>query len=260
MTSLANRLYSDYAMPSRLPVHEEFLHAARAAGYAQTSVRQFFDAVHDGAWNPEQKVVIHRHDIDTDLRTARKLFDIETKHGIHSSFYFRLSTLDFGFMRAIEEYGSEASYHYEELATFAKKHGIKTPARIPDRLPEIRSDFARNFHWIEQKLGRKMTTVASHGDFANRTLKLKNTEVLKDQQLRESCGIKCEAYDEALLQHIDFYVSDKPPPQFYHPGSPLDALGRHRRICFLTHPRQFETNWIENTKDNLFRLYEGATW
>ena len=34
----------------------------------------------------------------------------------------------------------------------------------------------------------------------------------------------------------------------------------HRRICLLTHPRQFETNWGANTRDNLVRLYEGLTW
>jgi hypothetical protein len=105
-----------------------------------------------------------------------------------------------------------------------------------------------------------MTTVASHGDFANRRLKLNNTEVLNDGALRATCGILCEAYDRMLLDHIDFYAADRPYPQYFHPSSPFDALGKHARICLLTHPRQCETNWIENTKDNLFRMYEGATW
>jgi hypothetical protein len=246
-------------MPSRLASYEEFVRAAKNSGYTQTSVRGFFNSLHDGN-GPVEKIVIHRHDIDTDLRTTRKLFEIEKKHGIKSSYYFRISTLDFNLMREIEEYGSEASYHYEELATFAKKNKIKSPAEIRSRLPQIREEFLGNFRWIEQRFGKKMTTVAGHGDFANRRLKLSNTEILDDNQLRKNCGIECETYDSSLLDNIDIYIADRPHPQYYYPTSPFDAIGRHNKIYFLTHPRQVETNWKENTKDNLTRCYEGLTW
>ena len=260
MTILVSRLYSDYLMPSRLPAYEQFIVAACDLGYAQTSVRDFHASMACASVPGNQRIVVHRHDIDTDLRTARKLFELEKKYHIKSSFYFRLSTLDFTLMREIEDYGSEASYHYEELATFAKKNGLRDAAGVQARMPEIRESFSRNFRTIERQLGAKMTTVASHGDFANRRLKLNNTELLKDQQLRDSCGIRCEVYDEALLQRFDFYVADRPHPKYYHPSHPNEALGTYRSICFLTHPRQFETNWLANTKDNLFRLYEGARW
>jgi hypothetical protein len=253
---MLRRLYCDYLMPSRLATHEEVVCTAHEAGYTQTSVREYFDLVREGRDLPE-KVLVHRHDIDTDLRTTRKLFEIEKKHGIKSSFYFRLSTLDFSLMREIEEYGSEASYHYEELATYAKKNKIKDPAALRSRLPAIRSNFIANFKRVEQRLGKKMRTVASHGDFANRRLKVNNTEILADQRLRDDCGIQCEAYDRALLDQFDIYIADRPAPQYYHPIPPSSALRVHRRICLVTHPRQVETNWKENTKDNLFRFYEG---
>jgi hypothetical protein len=259
MRTLFNRVYSDYVMPSRLATHEHLIRTAHDAGYTQTSVRRFFDSMRVGP-RPHEKFVVHRHDIDTDVRTARKLFEVEKKHNIKSSYYFRLSTLDIDLMREIEDYGSEASYHYEELATFAKANKIKDPADIRGRLPEIQHNFETNFRRIEQGLGRKMTTVASHGDFANRRLKLNNTEILKDPQLRERCGIKCETYDLGLMEHVDIYISDRPYPQYYHPISPVNAIGRYRRIYLLTHPRQCETNWRENTKENLFRFYEGLTW
>lgn len=259
MTSLFNRLYSDYAMPSRLDAYEDFIRAANEAGYTQTSVRSFFKSLCGRAPRPD-KVVVRRHDIDTDLRTTRKLFEIERRHGVKSSYYFRLSTLDLGLMEEIEAYGSEASYHYEELATFAKRNNIKDATTVRARMPEIRTNFRNNFERIEQWLGRKMLTVASHGDFANRQLKLNNTEVLNDHQLRASCGIECETYDRCLLSHFDVYISDRPHPQYYHPISPLDAIGRHRKIYLLTHPRQCETNWKANTKENLLRFHEGLKW
>jgi hypothetical protein len=258
MRTLFNRLYSDYVMPSRLTMHEQFIRSARDAGYRQTSVRGFLESMRAGQ-PPNDPVVIHRHDIDTDVRTARKLFELEKRHGIRSSYYFRLSTMDFGLMREIEEYGSEASYHYEELASFAKKNKITNPAAIPARLPEIKQKFEQNFRWVEQRLGKKMTTVASHGDFANRRLKVNNT-ILIDPELRERCGIECETYDQTLMENVEIYISDRAYPQYYHPISPMHALGRHQRIYLLTHPRQVETNWRENTKDNLFRFYEGLTW
>lgn len=258
MNILFGRIYSDYVMPSRLAEHETLLLRARDAGYTQTSVRQFHRSLQDG--NRDEKVLVHRHDIDTDVRTARKLFEIEKRCGIKSSYYFRICTLDYDFMREIDEYGSEASYHYEELATFAKKNHIKDPAEILRRLPQIRAEFQTNFQSIEKRLGKKLTTVASHGDFANRRLKVANTEILGDQELRARCGIHCEAYDENFLGNFDVYISDRAAPQYYHPISPVAAIGKHRQICLLTHPRQCETNWAENTKSNLQRFYEGLAW
>ncbi|MBC7454562.1 MAG: hypothetical protein H7335_12805 [Massilia sp.] len=259
MNTILNRLYCDFLMPSRLAAYEDLVRAAHQAGYAQTSVRLYHDMLSQGRCLPD-KVIVHRHDIDTDLRTTRKLFELEKKHGIKSSFYFRLSTIDIDLMREIEEYGSEASYHYEELATYAKKNRIKDAAALRARLPQIRTDFIANFSRIEQRLGTKMRTVAGHGDFANRKLKVNNTEILEDPQLRRRCGIDVETYDRTMMGSIDIYITDRPPPQFYHPSSPLDSLGRHGRIYLLTHPRQVETNWQANAKENLFRFYEGLTW
>ena len=133
MNAILNRLYCDYLMPSQLASYEDLVCAAKQAGYVQTSVRGFHDMVSKGQPLAE-RVFVHRHDIDSDLRTTRKLFEIEKKHGIKSSYYFRLSTLDFGLMQEIEEYGSEASYHYEELAAFAKKHKLKDPAIVRSQL------------------------------------------------------------------------------------------------------------------------------
>jgi hypothetical protein len=246
-------------MPSRLGIYDNFVRQALNLGYAQTSVRSYFKFMR-GTEYYDKKIIVHRHDIDTDVRTARKLFEVEKKHNIKSSFYFRKATLDFDFMREIEEYGSEASYHYEEVASFAKKNHIKDPSEIRKHFPEIRNEFLANFNLIEGLLGKKLTTVASHGDFANRRLKLINHELLNDQKLRERCGIECESYDQTLLNNFDIYISDRPHPQYYYPISPFDAIGQHKKICLLTHPVQWETNWIESTKSNLVRIYEELNW
>jgi hypothetical protein len=258
MKQLLHRIQNDYLMPSRLGIYEALVAEARDQGYRQMPVRDFFIAAQDGKLPP--RVLVHRHDIDSDLRTARKLFAIESRHGVHASYYFRLATLDFGLMREIEAAGSEASYHYEEVAEFAKREHLRDAAAVRARFPEIRALFAANFERIENQLAIKMRTVASHGDFANRRLNIINHELLRDPALRLRCGITCEAYDEQLLRHFDLYLADRPAPQYYYPMSPFAALGKHAHICFLTHPVQWETNWIENTRCNLRRLVEQATW
>jgi hypothetical protein len=258
MTRLAARLYADYLMPSRLREYDALLARAAQAGYRQMSVRAFYRAMRAGGGL--DRVLVHRHDIDSDLRTARKMFDLEVRRGVSASYYFRLSTLDAGFMHAIEAAGSEASYHYEEVATFAKRHRLRRSDDVRARFPEIRDLFLRNFTRIREQVGLPMTTVASHGDFANRRLKVINHELLRDPALRRRCGIECESYDFDLLRHFDLYISDRPYPVYYTPLSPFDALGRHQRICLLTHPIQWETNWLENTRCNMLRLAEELAW
>jgi hypothetical protein len=259
MKTLLNRLYSDYLMPSRLPEYEALLVRAAQCGYRQLSVRDFHREVRRDT-TPPARVLVHRHDIDSDLRTARKMFALETKHGVKASYYFRLSTLDYGFMRDIEAAGSEASYHYEEVATFAKRHRLRRGDDVRACFPEIADLFVRNFMRIGERLGTPMTTVASHGDFANRRLKVINHELLSDPALRRRCGIECESYDTELLRHFDVYISDRPHPVYYYPISPFEALGRYDRICFLTHPVQWETNWLESTRCNVVRLAEEVAW
>lgn len=259
MKTLMNRLYGNYLMPSRLDQFDDFVRIALAKEYVQTSVREFFRTSKANAAY-EKKVIVHRHDIDSDTRTARKLFNIEKKYGIKSSYYFRISTLDFDLMREIENYGSEASYHYEEIATFAKRNNIKCAAEIRKHISEIRDEFYNNFNLIEKQLGEKISTVASHGDFANRILHIANSEILEDSTLRKRCGIECETYDCDFLNNFDVYITDRPYPQYYYPMSPFDSIEKYNRICFLTHPMQWETNWIENTKTNFIRFNEGIKW
>ena len=262
MRNLLNRLYADYLMPSRLAEYEAMLIKAKASGYRQLSVRAFHRMLRqgEGGGDASARVLVHRHDVDSDVRTARKLFALEVKHGVSASYYFRLSTLDVPFMRDIEASGGEASYHYEEVATFAKRHHLRRGDEVRSRFPEIRDQFVRNFTALRDRTGLPMTTVASHGDFANRRLQVINHELLQDPALRGRCGIECEAYDAALLRHFDVYISDRPHPMYYYPMSPFEALGQHRHICLLTHPIQWETNWLENTRCNMVRLAEELVW
>ncbi len=258
LTTIKNRIYSDYLMPSRLSEYDSILKELTEQGYKHITFREYKKLLDTNSLNG--RYFINRHDIDTDVATAKEFFRIEKKYNAKASYYFRLSTLDFDFMRELEEYGSEASYHFEEIATFAKQQHIKSKEEIVNRLDEIKGLFKKNFRYIEQKLGYKLETVCSHGDFVNRALGIVNNEITKDKSLREELGILCETYDKDLMESFGIYISDKPYPIFYFPNTIFEYIGKVDRICMLSHPRQWRTNFIVNSIDNFKRFYEGIKW
>ena len=252
------RIYSDYLLPNRLSEYENILKRLAEYGYKSITLREYKNLIDNN--NLKGRYFINRHDIDTDVPTAKEFFKIEKKYNARASYYFRLSTLDFDFMREIENYGSEASYHFEEIATFAKRNHIKSKNEIISRMSEIKDMFKKNFIMIEDKLGKKLKTVCSHGDFVNRALGITNNEITNDAKLRQELGILCEAYDLDLMINCDIYISDRPYPKFYEPDTIFRYIGDNNVIYMLTHPRHWRRNIIENTKDNLKRIWEGLIW
>jgi|SaaInlStandDraft_3_1057020.scaffolds.fasta_scaffold42485_2 hypothetical protein len=258
-----DRLFSDYLMPSRLKEYRRLLEKSLKLDYKHLSVIDFFHRLEAGKISKGGRYFIHRHDIDTDIRTAKKMFSIEKALGIKATYYFRLSTLDYALMKEISEYGSEASYHFEELASYCKMNHIKSKKEALENLDEIKSIFKNNVAMIEKESSIKIQSVASHGDFVNRELDIINNVVTNDLSLRRGLGIACETYDSTLMDSFDLYISDKPYPVYFSPISPFEALNepdKNSIICMTSHPRQWETNWLVNTVDNISRLVEGMRW
>ncbi len=254
--SLYNRIYADYLMPSRLKEYEKIITTAISEGYTHITLRDYYEALTKGQL-ADKRYFIHRHDIDTDLRTTKKMFEIEKKHNVQTTYYFRLSTITPKLMKEIEAFGSEASYHFEEIASYCKKHKLTTKEKALVHLDAIKEEFVQNSQQLEKQLGYKFSTVASHGDFVNRKLGLINNEITKDPEVRAKTKLQCEAYDADLHDSFDAYISDKPYPKYYSPNNIFSEIGKSDVICMLTHPRQWETNFWVNSKDNLLRLIEG---
>ncbi len=257
--TIKNRIYSDYFIPSRLEEYEKIIKELSENGYEQVTFKEYKKILEIGPVQ-NKKYFINRHDIDTDVATAKEFFKIEKKYNAKATYYFRLSTLDFEFMKEIEEYGSEASYHFEEIAQYCKEKHIKSSKEILLQMDTIKHIFKSNFKILENRLGYKLETVCSHGDFVNRKLQITNNEIVKDKELREQLGITCETYDVEIMNSFDIYVSDRSYPIFYYPSSIFDFIGKKKIICLLSHPRQWKKNWIVNTFDNIKRVYEGMVW
>lgn len=257
---IINRIYSDYLMPSRLDEYENIIKETLDDGYIHLTLKEYCKILRNNSLQKDKKYFINRHDIDTDLSTAKEFFKIEKKYGVKATYYFRLSTLDFDFMKEIEEYGSEASYHFEEIAQYAKDNHIKSRDELLERMDEIRDIFQGNFKKIESSLEYKIETVCSHGDFVNRKLQIVNNEITKDKHLKSKLGIICETYDTDIIKSFDIYISDRPYPIFYAPQPIFDYIGTKNKIYMLTHPRQWRTSIVINTIDNIKRIYELLKW
>jgi hypothetical protein len=259
LTSIYNRIYHDYLMISRLSEYEKIIKHLTEEGYQHITMKEFCYKLKNSALD-NKKYFINRHDIDTDISTAKEFFKIEKKYNAKATYYFRLSTLDIDLMKEISDYGSEVGYHFEEIATFAKKNHIKSKDKLLENLEEIKSLFKINFRNIEKKANLKIETVCSHGDFVNRKLNILNNEITKDKSLREELGIKCEAYDKDLMKGFDIYLSDGGFSLCVKAKDILLMMKKRNIICLLTHPRQWRTNWKVNTLDNIKRMWEEFKW
>ncbi len=258
--SIINRLYSDFLLPSRMGEYENLLRFAISQGYVHLTIRDYFSKLRNGELDTEAYYFLHRHDIDTDTSTAAMFFKAEESLGVKSSFYFRLSTLDIPLFRQLYDHGFEVGYHYEELSDFCKLKKIRDARLLPGFYPEIRERFTINLKRIEAITGRKIKSIAAHGDFVNRKLKIPNYSFITEE-LMNDLGIELECYNETLIRSFGFIGSDTHFPEFYKPYPAMEAIkNKVRVIYFLSHPRHWRCNIRSNMQDNLRRLKEGLAY
>jgi len=259
ISKIARRLYEDFLMPSRLSEYAELIKMALAKNYTVLPIDQYLQSIKEDhvKW---EKLLILRHDVDSDVETAKHMFDIECEFGIQASYYFRLQTVDTDFMRRIVNAGGEVGYHFEEIATFIKKKGLRNREEVTKCLPEIRDLFRRNLLSLRSRTGLPIRIVAAHGDWINRRLRIFNFELLNDE-LRYELAIEAETYDPWLASGITWRISDGVFPNFWNPIDPKVAFTQDSpAIYILTHPRHWVSNARENLKMGLTRATEACRY
>ncbi len=253
------RVYEDCFMPSRLGHFERLLERLLVADYEFITIEHFAQLVEEGKPLPKLLAVL-RHDVDHDSRTAQAMHELEARLGIVASFYFRYCTIDVELMQQIAAQGSEASYHFEELATVAKRRALLDADAVYRHVDEARELFRRNLSRLRAQTGLAMRVVASHGDFINRRLHVANHELLTPA-LRKELDILAEVYDDGLARPITTRVSDCQPPNYWQPTSPDDAIGRRSPcIYLLVHPKHWYANLRTNMRATATRLWEGFSY
>lgn len=249
-------IYDNYLRPSRLNLYSSIMDALKDKQYQCYSICEFNAYINNKNAFPN-KVLILRHDVDTDPKTAWQIAKIEHDHGFHSTYYFRLSTANEKYIKLISEMGHEVSYHYEEIGTFAKKHNLKTKEQVYNHLQEIQSIFIHNLNNFRGRYHLQCKTVASHGDWINaHYLHLKNNELI-DDCIRKEQGIEVEAYDEKYMKYfLNARISDLGNPLWDLYPVEKAIINEEPFIYILIHPRQWYSRWSCNFLADMERLYE----
>lgn len=247
LKKLGWRLYEELILPPRQDEYRRLLQAARDQGYQVIDNVQWLTMVRAGGPAPDERVLVMRHDIDTDPGLALQWHQIEHETGCRASYYFRQSTCNEQVIRTLAAAGVHVSYHFEELATVAKQRRLKSPEAARAAFPEAQALFAHNLKDWRERFGLPMTVVCSHGDWMNRHLKISNHALLKDDALRQQLGIDSECYDDEVMQPFACYLSDSNPPHFWVRGEPFALIAQGTTpLGILTHPKSWRAHWPSN--------------
>ena len=208
----------------------------------------------------DKKYLILRRDIDTaDSKILRKMLDLEKKNGARATYYFRWNTIDVKLMHEIAEAGGEASYHYEEIATYCYKHHIKTKDVMMQHIEDIRDLFMSQYNKFKEKTGQPCLTIASHGEFVNTKLQVQNTTII-DDRVRKATGIVREAYDKSHMDLLTCRIADQVEMEKFTEKA-IAAIERGEPVLeLLTHPRQWNSPVWVNLKEELNRACKDIYW
>lgn len=258
--NLIRKIYEDFLKGSMIDNYHYIIKYARDKGYLFHTVLSFENI--KNSINNNSRIIILRRNVDTaDFNILKDFLKIENLYGAKCSYYFRLLTINSDFMKIVEESGGEASYHYEELSQFAYLNKLKTN-QIYNHLPEIRAEFAYNYNRLKNLTNLPMRTVASHGDFINIKIGIKNTIILNDKELRSKLGIIREAYDDEHMSKLSVRIADQTiRPLSLFTKQIIDAINKEKPVIeILTHPRQWNSNIPINLKANINRLIKGFNY
>jgi len=246
-------------MGSRLESYRQLLRHVRDLGYRFATMAPFAEAIAREE-TFDAPICLLRNDIDSDPSGAARMFACERKEGIRATYFFRLATIDPGLAEKIVTHGGEVGYHFEEIASTAKRLGLRSKLQIDIHLESIRDEFRNNVLKFGARMGIMPRVVASHGDFINRRIGVPNQYLLTPALMNEM-GIVADAYDPRIHSGLDARFSDSPPPQWWRPADPVCALiQRPASISILVHPRQWVCNPALNLRLDALRLWEESAW
>jgi hypothetical protein len=210
----------------------ELLEAAEECGYEVVSFEDWLLAPSE---TTNERVMLLRHDVDQHPRSALKMSDIELRHGVTSTWYFRWRTANAGIIRELRRRGCSIGLHYETLTRTILQSGPPASEQFEEVCDMLRDEIA-----CFSRLFGPLRTVAPHGD--TRVPNVSNASLMLDRDPRWF-KIAADANVSLRGRPIGLWMTDRSRAdgsweRKLDPHTVL-VLGITPVLC-LTHPN----NWV----------------
>lgn len=149
--TLARARWSEYGV---------LLEGALDRGYRVLGVEQWVTA---GAPVGDAPLLVLRHDVDQQPRSALTMARVERELGIESAWYFRWRTAERETIARLREDGAAVGFHYETLSRLALGRGARGEAEVAALVPEARCVLAEEIDAFARLHG-PIRTICPHGD------------------------------------------------------------------------------------------------
>ena len=231
----------------RLKTYELYIKLAQRLGYKVCCMKEFYDEKDN-----EKKHFVLRHDVDNVTIATEKMFDLERKLGVTSTYYFRFSTFDKNLVSKMIKAGFEVGLHYETIADYAKYYRCTSIEQVD--MKEVKEKLKADIEIFNSWCGKKTVSCASHGHSLNSLWKCSNNIIFEDSEPTE-LGVVFEAYDKDMYEkYVDCHIMDGPLRVncgFSYQTNPIQAmLSEKRNIIFLAHPM----HWDGTRNEQLFKI------
>lgn len=240
-------MFSTIIKNNRLESYAKYIEYALASGYKVYSMDEFYN----NKDSTDKKFVL-RHDVDWNSVATRKMFELEKKMGVHSTYYFRKSTIDKKIIQEMLNAGFDVGLHYETISDYALENKINNPEEID--LDIVREKLKKEIKEFKVNYNKNMTSICSHGSPKNSELRLSNN-VLLDGESYLDYDILFEAYDKNLYDYYKpYHIMDSNIRRgcgFSYTSNPIEGINANENvIIFLSHPN----HWFFSFKSYIWNI------
>ena len=230
---------------NRLSTYEKYIRYAIEKGYKVCSMIEFYKEHNAGMH------FVLRHDVDYQCDATRKMYLLEKRLGVHSTYYFRNSTIDLDLMNQMIDSGFEVGFHYETLSDYATDKNLDNITK--EDIERCRAVLKAEIQNFNSKIKKPISSIAGHGSPKNIEIGESNNVIIESQNYEEF-GIEFEAYDKELYaNYVKTHIMDANIRRNYgfsYSETPMDAIDRkEKNIVFLAHPNHWYydfKHWVWN--------------
>lgn len=185
---------------ARWDEYRDLLGAARAHGYELIALEEWLDR--DPAI--DGRILVLRHDVDQDPRSAAAMFDVEQAEGVRATWYFRWRTAQPEVVARVRASGAGVGLHYETLTRMVLESDLpatEAPRLVPEARERLRAEIAA----FQSRFG-PVRSVCPHGD--TRAPGVRNASLLEDEDCR-AYGIEFDGNAAMRHRRPGYWLTDR---------------------------------------------------